>query len=696
MRPSDRSRKLKLGAKLIASIIAIDVLVIVALVGFIYSRSSALQVAAAMEGAANLAASHAAAVEAELEVPMDAARTIAQIMERYRDLDAAERRKDYDIVLKGIVESNPGFLGTWTCWEPNALDGLDARYANAKGSDATGRYIPYWNRGSGSVSVEPLIDYDKAGAGDYYQIALKSGEETIVDPYVYKVGGKDVMMTSVVVPIKEGGKVIGVAGIDIELSKLQTLVDGIKPYGTGVAAIFSNGGIVAAHFDKARLGKQMRESERDMAGDKTEAFADAVKAGKDFSYATFSAQMKTTIQVISVPFDIGSAKTPWSLAVGIPMDKVLAPVRGMLWFAIAFGLAAIALVSIAVFLIARSIVRPLRLVVQATGSLATGDLAMSGIDVEGTRKVIARGDELGDVGRSLDGLIRSLGDVIGQIGIASNQVSNGSGQLSQTAQGISQGASEQAASIEELSASVEELAATVRQNADNTSQANALAKRVTQNADESGKSVRKMVESMGQIAARISIIEEIARNTNLLALNAAIEAARAGEFGKGFAVVASEVRKLAERSQTAAGEINELSRSSVEIAADAGKRLDALLPDIRRTAELIQEIAAASAEQSSGADQIAKGVGQMDSVVQQNASASEELASTAEELEGQARHLGETIGFFKMAEGGTAAAKAAYKAVKKEQPKTEARPSRAIVPAKVARGDASDEDFQEF
>ncbi|MFA6505883.1 MAG: methyl-accepting chemotaxis protein [Treponemataceae bacterium] len=319
------------------------------------------------------------------------------------------------------------------------------------------------------------------------------------------------------------------------------------------------------------------------------------------------------------------------------------------------SLAGVLLAALIIFLglfFARAIVKPLKLVVEGMSLLAVGDLSMEGFDSEGMRKVAARGDELGEVGRSVDALIASLTEVVTRISTSSFQVSAGSGQLSQTAQSISQGASEQAASIEELSASAEELSSTVRQNADSTAQADVLARRVTENADESGRSVRKMVESMQQIAGRISIIEEIARQTNLLALNAAIEAARAGESGKGFAVVASEVRKLAERSQIAAGEINELSRSSVAIAIDAGARLDLLLPDIKRTAEFIQEIAASSSEQASGADQISKSAIQMDSVVQQNASAAEELASSSEELSGQAMALRDAMSFFKI--GGAA------------------------------------------
>jgi len=205
--------------------------------------------------------------------------------------------------------------------------------------------------------------------------------------------------------------------------------------------------------------------------------------------------------------------------------------------------------------------------------------------------------------------------------------------------------------VEESSASMEEMSAAINQNADNARQTESLARKAADDAKESGEAMAKTVTAMRDIASKISIIEEIARQTDLLALNAAIEAARAGEQGRGFAVVASEVRKLAERSQAAAAEINTLSASSLGVAERAGTLLEKLVPDILRTSELVQEIAASSLEQGSGASQVNRALQQLDQVVQQNASASEELASTAEELSSQAEQLQATISFFRLDSG---------------------------------------------
>lgn len=290
--------------------------------------------------------------------------------------------------------------------------------------------------------------------------------------------------------------------------------------------------------------------------------------------------------------------------------------------------------------ITSNIVRPVKMAVEFTRQVSKGDLT--------ARIELDQKDEVGILANALQEMVFALREMVGGIKSSADNVASGSQQLSSTAQEMSQGASEQAAAAEEASSSMEEMASNIRQNSDNAQQTESIVQQTSKSAQAGGRAVEETVEAMRQIVEKIAIIEEIARQTDLLALNAAIEAARAGDHGRGFAVVAAEVRKLAERSQEAAGEINRLSGSSMKVAEDAGSQLRAILPDIEKTAQLMQEIAAASQEQNSGADQINKALGQLDEVIQRNASASEEMASTSEELAGQAEQLQSMMRFFKM------------------------------------------------
>jgi methyl-accepting chemotaxis protein len=242
--------------------------------------------------------------------------------------------------------------------------------------------------------------------------------------------------------------------------------------------------------------------------------------------------------------------------------------------------------------------------------------------------------------------------------------------MNTTAQQLSQGASEQASAAEESTSAMEEMASSVAQNADNAKQTEKIASKAAEDAQASGSAVNETVAAMKEIAEKISIIEEIARKTDLLALNAAVEAARAGEHGKGFAVVASEVRKLAERSQGAAADISRLTATGVQVAEGAGELIERLVPDIRKTADLVREISAASAEQSTGAAQVNSAIQQLDQVIQQNASAAEEMAGTAEELSSQAEILQSTIAFFKIELDGAPSARVRKSSAHLNKPQT--------------------------
>ncbi|MBN2340854.1 MAG: methyl-accepting chemotaxis protein [Deltaproteobacteria bacterium] len=351
----------------------------------------------------------------------------------------------------------------------------------------------------------------------------------------------------------------------------------------------------------------------------------------------------------------------------------------------------IALSVVFAFILVLGILKPVNESKHIAERMSNGDLTV--------QSNIQTKDEFGVMSQSFAKMIHTLNKTITEVQQVSAQVSSGAEQLTSASSQISSGAVEQAASAEQVSASMEEMSASIQQNADNARTTESIAVKVAKDAELSGESVLRAVEAMQKISKKITIIEEIARQTNMLSLNASIEAARAGEHGKGFAVVASAVGKLAARSQEAAGDISALSQETVEVAANAREMLQRLVPEIQKTTELIQEISAASAEQSHGAEQINTAIRGLDNVIQQNSAAAEQTASTAQELSDQSKMLLKNIRFFQV-DGGRShhtnhRTDHIYREVKEVEAKADRTPS--IAPEATDKNPAAaDLDLEDF
>jgi methyl-accepting chemotaxis protein len=484
------------------------------------------------------------------------------------------------------------------------------------------------------------------------------------------------------------GKVIGLCTTSMNTATVTDEMAKFKLGKTGYIWVVDRDGLVVLHPDK-EIALKVNISQLDGMQEIAKA---ALADGTGVKAYTYKG-VKRVAGYAPVPV-IG-----WKVIASETQSEFLATAVSIRNLIVIIAFAAVLLATLLLYLLSRSISQPIAACVKYAGLLASGDLSKPVRD-----QFLNRGDEIGDLAKAFKGMVDSLSAVVGGVQGATANVAQGSEEISNTAQSMSQGATEQAASGEEVSSSVEEMSATIKQNSDNAQATESIAAKAVRDAEEGSAAVAESVTAMGQIADKISIIGEIARQTNMLALNAAIEAARAGEAGKGFAVVASEVRKLAERSQIAAGEITGLSQSTVDISRKAGEIIAAIVPDIRKTAELVQEIASASREQSSGVDQIGKAMIQLDSVIQQNASASEEMAAMAEELSSQSQQLASTISFFKLRASGTGALPAPAALPQASGPAAiKKAPAAKALPAATAHGQtaikpatASDGAFEEF
>lgn len=587
----------------------------------------------------NVAESQAARVQNRLDLAARTAQETVTTMAALRS-QGVEDRAVYDSVLKASLAQNTDLLGVWSGWEPDAVDGKDASFAGTEGHDATGRYLPYWNRGSGDLVKEALVDYDTPGAGDYYLLPKQSDRMIAIQPYMYAVGGKDMLIMTFSAPIKVNGQFMGSGGVDISLDALHKDMAAVKPLGTGFVTLVTNTGLAVSHPDAGANGKPLKDIDPASA----KAAADAIAGNKA---VTLDAPGKGgEWRYLALPVSAGGTQDKWAVVVAVPEATLNASARENNTVMILLSVVSIILAALILFVvISRMVGSPLKGLGKTFDRMASGD---HNAEVPEAKRI----DEIGLIGKAVMGFRESLrtrartdseaeirrqseasesrkaamamlaeefettvGDIVDSVAQASVEMRQSAQNLNHIAESASgqtatiASATEQAAgNVRTVAAASEELTASINDITSKAEASSEIARKAVEEANRSDARIRELESAANKVGEVVNLIQAIAQQTNLLALNATIEAARAGDAGKGFAVVATEVKSLASQTARATDEIGEQISAIQQATSATVEALGSIRSIIHDMSAFSMGISAAMTQQGAATDDIARNV----------------------------------------------------------------------------------------